>query len=49
MSTMKQAQQPTLTALIAYYLSNIFASPKPQYTADDIAAAIACGGNPPGV
>lgn len=48
MSTLKQAQQPTLAALVAYHLSTLFTSAKPQYRAATVAAAVAASGNPAG-
>lgn len=48
MNTSKQAQQPTLAALVAYRLSGVFALLKPKYTAVEISAAIARSGNPAG-
>ena len=49
MSTIKQAQSPTILTWIAYQLSYEVASMKPKLRASDVAAAVAASGHPAGV
>ena len=48
MSTMKQAQSPSILTWIAYQLSYAAASMKPKLRANDVAAAVAGSGHPAG-
>ena len=48
MSTMKQAQSPSILTWVAYQVSYAVASMKPKLRANDVAAAVAGSGHPAG-